>query len=77
MMSIEETKNNKKYLIYIYKWILSQSKWSQPEFESLGLQLSKVIEGKIIESCLNTEEKNKAERELDETRSRIKGRLEL
>lgn len=30
MMTIEEARSNKKLLIYIYKWVISQKEWTQP-----------------------------------------------
>lgn len=74
-MSIDETRKNRKYLVYIYKWIVSQNKWSQPEFEKLGIQLSKIIESKIIECKQNKQDKIKSQNELEDICKKIKNRL--
>lgn len=43
MMSPEEAQQNKKYLVYMYKWIISQKVWSNEEIERLGSDLKKII----------------------------------
>lgn len=64
-MTPSECKQHKKYLVYIYKWILNQ-RWKYPELQKLGGELKKTVMGKIYEGHEIEEEQKKIQNELEE-----------
>lgn len=77
MMTPEEALKHKRYLVYIYKWILNQRTWPNQDIQHMGAQLKKVVVGKIYQGHENNEEKEKAKEELEKIELKINEKMEI
>lgn len=76
-LTAEECRQQKRYLVYIYRWIVNQREWENLEIEKLGTDLKGVVIGKIYEGHHSAEEQNRVKQELERVELRKKEELEL